>query len=98
MCKQQSHTHLCLSGAIEFEEADLSSLGAEGANGTDEIPRLEKPSKTPGTKSNDNGHKFIALCDFLLLHIRFVNSNSVGREKTDIISKDDSKKYRNEIQ
>ena len=38
-----------VSGAIEFEEADLSSLTSEGANGTDEIPRLEKPSKTPGT-------------------------------------------------
>ena len=37
-----------LLGAIEFEEADLSSLTQEGGNGTDEIPRLEKPSKTPG--------------------------------------------------
>ncbi len=36
------------AGAIEFEEADLSSLSTEGANGHEEIPRLEKPSKTPG--------------------------------------------------
>ena len=40
---------VCISGAIEFEEADLSSLTTNtGANGTEEIPRLEKPSKTPG--------------------------------------------------